>query len=217
MGGPGTPGGAPGPVGGGVGGPMPKSSSITADVADPNQFGGKVLKKKNRDRLQAEQQKIFRQQETQGVMGQKDAQGQTRDEKGRIMFTSAERGLIPKLLQAQQEGLLEEPIYPQFRVQAAGTEYSLDFGIPDLKIGIEADGEVFHGAPKQVQKDQARDQNLKQQGWTILRFTDTEIERQGPQIVRTIIQEIMRKRMWLENNAKDLKSKESQFKDHQSQ
>jgi very-short-patch-repair endonuclease len=211
MGGPGTPvggGGMPSPVGGGVGGPMPKSTSITAEVADPTQFGGKVLKKRTRERIQSEQEKIFREQETQGVMG-KDEQGYFRDEKGRIAFTKAERDLIPKLMQAQQDGLLKETIYPQYRVNAAGQEYSLDFGIPELKIGIEADGEVFHGSREQVDRDNARDMKLQQQGWTILRFTDTEIERSGPQIVRTVLQEIMRKRMWLEQNAQDLQAKPS--------
>jgi len=200
-------GGAPSPVGGGVGGPMPKSSSITAEIADPNQFGGKVLKKKNRDRINAEQQKIFKRQETHGVLsGGKDANGQMRDEKGRIMFTKAERDLIPKLLQAQHDGLIKESIYPQYRVKAAGQEYSLDFGIPELKIGIEADGEVFHSSPKQVERDTSRDAKLKQQGWTIIRFTDTEIEHKGQQIVRTVLQEIMRKRMWMEKNKQEVEA-----------
>ena len=187
---------------------MPKSSSITAEVADPTQFGGKVLKKKTRERIQSEQEKIFRQQETQGVMGT-DQQGYFRDEKGRIAFTKAERDLIPKLIQAQQDGLLKETIYPQYRINAAGQEYSLDFGIPELKIGIEADGEVFHGSREQIDRDNERDMKLQQQGWTILRFTDTEINRQGPQIVRTVLQEVMRKRMWLEQNAQDLQAKPS--------
>jgi len=199
-------GGPPSPVGGGVGGPMPKSSSITAEIADPSQFGGKVLKKKNRDRINAEQQKIFKRQETHGVLGGKDANGQTRDEKGRIMFTKAERDLIPKLMQAQHDGLIKEAIYPQYRVNAAGQEYSLDFGIPELKIGIEADGEVFHSSPKQVERDKSRDAKLQQQGWTIIRFTDTEIEGKGQQIVRTVLQEIMRKRMWMENNKQEMEA-----------
>ncbi|MFA7219357.1 MAG: DUF559 domain-containing protein [Synergistaceae bacterium] len=209
MGGPGTPGGEPGPVGGGVGGPMPKSSSITAEIVDPSQFGGKVLKKRTRDKVKAEQEKIFRQQETHGVLGgqTKDAQGYFRDEKGRIMFTKAERDLIPKIIQAQEEGLIKETVYPQYRVQASGQEYPLDFAIPELKIGIEADGEIFHGSREQIEKDKSRDMKLQQQGWTILRFTDTEIQKQGPQIVNTLLQEIMRKRMWLEQNAKDLQSK----------
>jgi len=199
-------GGAPSPVGGGVGGPMPKSNSIIAEVADPNQFGGKVLKKKNRDRISSEQQKIFKRQETYGVLGGKDAGGQMRDEKGRIMFTKAERDLIPKLQQAQHDGLIKEAIYPQYRVKAAGQEYSLDFGIPELKIGIEADGEVFHSSPKQVERDTSRDAKLKQQGWTIIRFTDTEIENKGQQIVRTVLQEIMRKRMWMEKNKQEFEA-----------
>lgn len=218
MGGPGTPGGMPSPVGGGVGGPMPKAANITAEIADPNQFGGKVLKKKNRDRIQSEQQKIFKQQETQGVLQQgKGGSGQMRDEKGRIMFTKAERGLIPKLMQAQRDGLIKEAIYPQYRVNAAGQEYSLDFGIPELKIGLEADGEIFHSSREQVDRDTERDMKLQQQGWTILRFTDTEIERQGPQIVRTVLQEIMRKRLWLEKNAQGVKADQAEMQQQKSE
>jgi len=201
----GAEGGIPSPVGGGVGGPMPKSSSVTAEIADPSQFGGKVLKQKTRDRIKSDQQKIFRQQETQGVRGQKDANGQMRDEKGRIMFTKAERDLIPILRQAQTQGLLTETIYPQYRVQAAGQEYALDFGIPELKIGIEADGEVFHGSPDQIERDNARDAKLQQQGWTILRFTDTEIDHDGPKISRTVLQEVMRKKMWMKKNLQEYK------------
>lgn len=196
-------GGIPSPVGGGVGGPMPKSSSVTAEIADPSQFGGKVLKQKTRDRIKSDQQKIFRQQETQGVRGQKDSNGQMRDEKGRIMFTKAERDLIPILRQAQTQGLLTETIYPQYRVNAAGQEYALDFGIPELKIGIEADGEVFHGSPDQIERDNARDAKLQQQGWTILRFTDTEIDHDGPKIARTVLQEVMRKKMWMKKNLQE--------------
>jgi very-short-patch-repair endonuclease len=200
-----SPGGdAPEPAGGGVGGPMPKTSPITAEIADPKQFGGKILKQKTRDRIKSEQQKIFNKQETHGVGVTKDSQGQMRDEKGRIMFTKAERDLIPKLIQAQKEGLIKEAIYPQYRVNVAGHEYSLDFGIPELKIGIEADGEVFHSSPKQVARDKERDMKLNHQGWTILRFTDTEIDNKGQQIVRTVLQEIMRKRMWIQKNQQEI-------------
>ena len=198
-------GGIPSPVGGGVGGPMPKSTSVTAEIADPSQFGGKVLKQKTRDRIKSDQQKIFRQQETHGIRGQKDSNGQMRDEKGRIMFTKAERDLIPILRQAQTQGLLTETIYPQYRVNAAGQEYALDFGIPELKIGIEADGEVFHGSPDQIERDNARDAKLQQQGWTILRFTDKEIDNDGPKIARTLLQEVMRKKMWMKKNMQEYK------------
>ena len=188
------------PVGGGVGGPMPKMTNIVAEVANPDEFGGKVLKKKTRDKIKSEQQKIYNKQETHGVRATQDSQGQMRDEKGRIIFTKAERDLIPKLLQAQRDGLLTEKIYPQYRVQVGNQEYSLDFGIPSLKIGIEADGEMFHSSKDQIARDKSRDMKLQQQGWTILRFTDSEIDKQGAQITRTVVKEVMRKKMWMEKN-----------------
>jgi very-short-patch-repair endonuclease len=193
-----APGGMGDMGGGDAGSPMEKSRSITAENVNPEDFGGKILKKKTRDRIQHDQQKVFRKQETHGVFH--DQQGQTRDEKGRIMFTKAERDLIPKIRQLQEQGLLNDPVYPQYRVQIGSQEYSLDFGIPTLKIGIEADGEIFHSSPEQVQRDNARDAKLQQQGWTILRFTDTEIETKGQQITNTILKETMRKRMWMEQN-----------------
>jgi len=197
----GAPGGGPSPVGGGVGGPpMAKASSMTAEVADPNQFGGRVLKKKTRERLAAEQKKIFQQQEVHGVGG-KDAQGQTRDEKGRVIFTKCERALIPRLMKAQQEGLIESTIIPQYRVRVGAEEYSIDFGIPDIKIGIEADGEIFHSSGKQITHDKERDMKLAQQGWTILRFTDVEIDNKLEQVIRTVIQSIMRKKLSLQQQA----------------
>ena len=196
----GAPGGGPSPVGGGVGGPpMAKASSMTAEVADPSQFGGRVLKKKTRERVVSDQKKIFQQQESQGVgTMSKDSQGQMRDEKGRVIFTKCERALIPRLLKAQQEGLIENTIYPQYRVRAGSEEFSLDFGIPDVKLGIEADGEIFHSSNKQVTHDKERDMKLAQQGWTILRFTDVEIENKMEQVIRTVIQSIMRKKLSLQ-------------------
>ena len=217
MGGPGTPPGAPpSPVGGGVGGPpISKASSISAVQADPGQFGGMVLKKKTRERIERDQQREQHEQQRQQIQQQKakDAAaggtGQTRDEKGRIVFTGVERQLIPLLKQAQKDGLLSGiVIYPQHRVTSGDEEYVIDFAIPNLKIGLEADGEVFHSSPKQMQHDKERDMLLAQQGWTIARFSDRDIEHNSQKVVQEIIRLVMQKQLAMQNTEAQAKKEE---------
>jgi len=210
MGGPGTPPGAPpSPVGGGVGGPpISKSSSLVAEIADPGQFGGRVLKKRTREKISSEQQKqqkMYSQQLAQQQNAQNGGQGgngQMRDEKGRIVFTGAERQLIPLLKQAQRDGILKDTtIYPQYRVTSGDQEYVIDFAIPNIKLGLEADGEIFHSAPKQVAHDKERDMILAQQGWTIVRFLDSQIEKNPQQVVQEVIKMVMQKQLAIQNQA----------------
>lgn len=213
IGAPGAPGGdmgggtAPGegPAAPAGGGPViSKSSSITAETADPSQFGGRVLKKKTRERMMADQyhqQRIHEQQQKRVQdAANPDKNGQTRDEKGRIIFTKAERDLMPHLLQAKRDGLFGQyGLVTQFRVSNGDSEYAIDFAFPQLKLGVEADGEIFHSAPKQIQHDKERDMNLAHQGWTILRFNDTEIEKRPQQIVQQIIKTLMQKQLNMKN------------------
>jgi len=239
MGGGGGMGGLPAPSGGGeapIGAPggdmagsagepgapaggapvISKSSSISAQVVDPSQFGGRVLKKKTRERITSEQQqqqnqqqKIYDQQQKKVMDASSTNNGSTtRDEKGRIIFTKAERQLLPHLLQARKDGLFGTVGFTtQYRVTSGDSEYAIDFALPNLKIGIEADGEIFHSAPKQVAHDKERDMKLAQQGWTIIRFTDTEIEHKPQQVIQQVIKTVMQKQLALKNTAKEYDGK----------
>jgi len=205
MGGVGTPSEGPSaPTGGAP--TIAKSSSITATQADPSQFGGRVLKKRTRERILTEQQKnqkMYENQQKRVMDAASGGEGTTqRDEKGRIINTKAERDLIPHLKKAHQDGLFGDyAIVQQFRVQAQDEEYPLDFALPALKVGIEADGEIFHSAPKQKAHDKERDMKLSQQGWTIVRFSDEEIEKNPQAVVQSIIQTVMKKQMYMKNLA----------------
>ena len=64
----------------------------------------------------------------------------------------------------KQKGI---PAEPQFRVG----KYTLDFALPSLGIGIEADGRGWHDSAR----DRNRDEALKTHGWLTLRFTGSEI------------------------------------------
>ena len=197
MGGsPGEAGGAPmGPAGGGAPAMASSRVELSASQVDPSQYGGKVLKEKTRQKMDHQKQQIYKQKQ----MQPQGKTGETRDEKGRIIFTKPERQLIASLTKDQEQGLITYPIVPQFRVQYGSQEYPLDFAIPHLKIGIEADGEIFHSSPKQQVHDTERDRKLNQIGWTIIRFKDEEIDDKIEQVMSTIRKTIMQKEMTLKN------------------
>ena len=79
------------------------------------------------------------------------------------------------------------PFYAQYEA-GPSNNYILDGAFPSIKLGIEADGEIFHNNPEKIQKDRMRDINLARQGWTILRFTDKEIEKQPKDVAMVITQ-----------------------------
>lgn len=82
----------------------------------------------------------------------------------------------------------------QFPVEnpKGGKSFTMDFALPNLKIDIEADGEVWHSSSEQTSDDTERDYLLAQRGWTILRFDDKSIE-EAPQQVQATIDTYIRK------------------------
>lgn len=75
-------------------------------------------------------------------------------------------------------------IEPQYEVFVDDKpKYRLDFAIyasdavtDKYKFAIECDGHEFHQKTKdQVEKDKQRERFLQQNGWTVIRFTGTEI------------------------------------------
>lgn len=186
------------------GAPLAQTSTFVAEVAQPENYGGKILRKKTRDKIDNSKHNMT----SNAPKGLQGHNGEQRDEKGRIIFTKPERELMDILIKSQQDGLLKYEIIPQFRVAVGNMEYPLDFAIPKLQIGIEADGEMFHSSPAQVQKDKARDMKLNQQGWTIIRFKDSEIENKGPQIASTVLKTIMQKEISIKKFISNTKNQE---------
>ena len=180
-----------------------QAQSTNDGVADPSSYGGKVLKQKTRERMDAEKRKTYKDAPGKGQQG-----GVTgmRDLQGRIVFTKPERELLNKIAEYKNNGLIKYPIVPQFEVKYGPRPYLIDFALPHLKIGIEADGEAFHSSPKQLQHDKERDMKLAQAGWTILRFTDDEIERKIERVLSTILKTVMQKEALLEQHKKTLSS-----------
>jgi very-short-patch-repair endonuclease len=188
AGGMGGAGGAPAAAPGGAPGAM--ASTQTVNIRE---FGGRVLKPKTRDIIQRHRQKLISQQ--QKMM--KGPDGFIRGQDGRIMLTSPERDLLRELIQKRMSGEIRYQIIPQFPIKTADRQYTIDFAVPQLQVGIEVDGSMFHSNPEQISKDKKRDATLAQKGWTTIRFTDFEIDSQLRQVVEKILTTITQKEAML--------------------
>ena len=192
----GAPGGAPGGEAGGAGGGAPAGgggATASSSMANIREFGGKVLKKRSREKISKYREKLFKRKED-------DASGYVRDDKGRIMLTGPERELLREIATSVKRGEMRHTIQSQFEVQAGSQKYSIDFAMPDIKLGIEVDGALFHSTEEQKASDKKRDGKLAQQGWTILRFTDKEVENKTRQVIETIIKHQIQKENWMREN-----------------
>ena len=181
----------------GMGGGVEASSS----VANIQEFGGKVLGRKTREKIKKQKDSLYKKSPS-GSPAQDESSGVLRDQKGRIMLTSQERKLLKELAEGVRKGEIRHNVVPQFPVQFGQSEFSLDFAMPDIKIAIEVDGELFHSTEDQKSEDSQRDMKLKQLGWTVLRFKDKEVETQERQVMETIIRQIISKENYLQGRDK---------------
>jgi very-short-patch-repair endonuclease len=104
------------------------------------------------------------------------------------LYTKLEKQLYSLLLSLN----MNDPLYAQY---SAGPtlDYQLDAAIPNLGIGVEADGEIWHNNFEKITKDKKRDSELANNGWIILRFTDREIN-DHPQDVLNVIMKAIKQR-----------------------
>lgn len=195
--------------------PGPAASSrvgliVEAQAQNPNQnqnqnlnisdFGGKVLTEKTREKILRLKEKSLKKQKPES--NDASSGGMARDEKGRIMLTSQERMLLKELSKSIHKGDIRQSIVSQYPVNYSGTEYTLDFGMPNIKLGIEVDGTIFHSTEDQKREDRQRDSKLTQLGWTMLRFTDREVETRMREVIETIIRAVIRKENWIAERKK---------------
>lgn len=59
--------------------------------------------------------------------------------------------------------------------QYAYGPYVLDFVIPNRRIVIECDGDYWHSLPEVKERDTRKDRYLHHHKWTVLRFTEYQI------------------------------------------
>ena len=54
-------------------------------------------------------------------------------------------------------------------------KYRIDFALPSVKLAIEVDGHEWHSSKERRTHDAKRDRWLVRQGWTVMRFTGSEL------------------------------------------
>lgn len=72
------------------------------------------------------------------------------------------------------------------RTQAKCGKYQIDIALPRHKIAIECDGRKYHSSPQQKAHDRRKSQYLRQKGWTVLRFTGSQINGKMPYVLNKI-------------------------------
>lgn len=102
-----------------------------------------------------------------------------------VLFSKLEQKLYNLILSAN----IPYAFYAQYQA-GPGLQYQLDGAFPAMKLGIEADSRTFHNSPEKIASDQQRDAQLATQGWTILRFTEEEINQQPAEILKVIFMAI---------------------------
>ncbi|MGB7786730.1 MAG: endonuclease domain-containing protein [Salinimicrobium sp.] len=79
----------------------------------------------------------------------------------------------------------------KFRRQHPISQFIVDFYCHELKLVIEADGEI-HQEKENVTYDQMRDKHLHDLGLTVFRFRNSEIMHQTEEVVNRIHKEVAR-------------------------
>lgn len=182
-------GGPMGPAGAGLGGDMGAGGGMMGGAGaggaggmGPMASGGKIMKKGKQKEAKPEEMMMQMPQ---------------------IKLTDIEQKMAAILTDvASVNKLNANSIRVQYPVAnpQGGKSYVLDFAIPNLKIGVETDGEVWHGQPEQEESDQERDSLLAQRGWTILRFDDRTVD-DAPQAIKQQVSTYVEKAMHGEKKA----------------
>lgn len=63
----------------------------------------------------------------------------------------------------------------------------VDLAYPDVKVGIEIDGFVWHSSPQQKQRDEDRQNLLVALGWRIVRFSVERLDTNPSLLVRRTV------------------------------
>lgn len=68
-----------------------------------------------------------------------------------------------------------------------GGKFVCDFALPGAMLIVECDGTYWHSLPRSIRRDKAKDAYLKQCGYTVLRFTETEIKKDAGACVQVVL------------------------------
>jgi very-short-patch-repair endonuclease len=101
-----------------------------------------------------------------------------------IKFTKLEQQMY-KILKGME---VPYNLFAQYSVKVPGEQrpFTIDFAYPNIGVGVETDGAIWHQREDFIQRDKIRDQKLANVGWRIMRFREDSIE-ENPDAVKDTI------------------------------
>jgi len=76
------------------------------------------------------------------------------------------------------------------KTQAPCGKYRIDLALPEYRLAIECDGKAFHSTKEQKAHDYRKNAYLRKNGWKVLRFSGSKIQRDLANVLRKIGNEI---------------------------
>jgi very-short-patch-repair endonuclease len=83
-------------------------------------------------------------------------------------------------------------VYGQDKFQVPGERqpFLLDFALPEVRVNLEANGEIWHSQPGAKERDKIRDEKLAHYGWRVIRFTEKAINQRTDEVRSVIYREV---------------------------
>jgi len=98
-------------------------------------------------------------------------------------LSEAERRMIALLREAGITGWTAN-----HRVRAGTSRYMLDVAFAAQRLAVEVDGRAFHSDARAFQRDRHRQNDLVAAGWTVLRFTWSDIVERPDYVIQAILE-----------------------------
>ncbi len=110
-----------------------------------------------------------------------------------VVAAAAPRRLV-SLVEPRSESALETALrvlltlagFPPTDVQLPVLGYRVDLAYLPERVALEADGHAHHSNAVAFQRDRVRQNALVRAGWTVLRFTATDIYRRPASVIATV-------------------------------
>ena len=205
------------PAGGGLGLPGAASQqAIKTAQVDPSAYGGKLLTEKTRQKLDKEREKSNKNHSGSRHPGDSSDsapgdEGFQRDERGRVFLTSIEKTVLQGIEERQKVGDIRYNCYPSLEVPVGDPQpVVIDLAFPDVRVGVECDGDKWHGSPDDVSRDKKRDGKLNRLGWIIMRFREKEIEGNTSTVLDNIAKTIRQREAYFMQERQKLQKKRDQ-------
>ncbi|MGM7722823.1 endonuclease domain-containing protein [Metabacillus sp. Hm71] len=76
------------------------------------------------------------------------------------------------------------------RTQVRCGLYWIDLTLPTYRIAIECDGKSYHSSPEQKKRDNKKNNYLRRNGWSVLRFSGSDINGDMTKVIRRVERKI---------------------------